>query len=110
LNPERLGDEAFLRRIQYKMLVRNPNVDEFMEIFERFCASMDLQYPDGLAHQFIEKHYRKAGKPLRRCHPRDVLSHAIDLIHFEKLSFALTEDLLDRAFESCFLEESEIDQ
>src|SRR5437588_10196449 len=24
LNPERLGDEAFLRRIQYKMLLRGP--------------------------------------------------------------------------------------
>jgi hypothetical protein len=35
-----------------------------------------------------------------------VLSHAIDLIQFEKLPYRLTDDLLDRAFESCFLEES----
>jgi hypothetical protein len=36
-----------------------------------------------------------------------VLSHALNLIHFEKLPFELTEHILDRAFESCFLQEEE---
>jgi hypothetical protein len=105
-NPEQLGDEAFLRRIQYKMLLRSPDEDEFTTIFRRFCESKSLTYPDGLIAGLIDKHYRKARRPFRRCHPRDILSHAIDLIHFEKLSFQLTDDLMDRAFESCFLEET----
>ena len=33
LKPDGLGDEAFLRRIQYKMLVRNPSPEEFEQIF-----------------------------------------------------------------------------
>jgi hypothetical protein len=106
LNPEQLGDEAFLRRIQYKMLLRSPDEHEFMTIFRRFCESKNLTHADGLIASFIDKHYRKTRRPFRRCHPRDVLSHAIDLIHFEKLPFALTDDLVDRAFESCFLEET----
>jgi DNA-binding MarR family transcriptional regulator len=105
-NPEQLGDEAFLRRIQYKMLLRSPDQSEFTTIFQRFCESKNLLYQDGLIARFIEKHYRKGGKAFRRCHPRDVLSHAIDLINFEKLPFELTDDLVDRAFESCFLEET----
>lgn len=106
LNPEQLGDEAFLRRIQYKMLLRSPDEYEFIDIFRRFCESKNLKHQDGLIARFIDKHYRKARRPFRRCHPRDVLSHAIDLIHFEKLPFELTDDLADRAFESCFLEET----
>jgi predicted ATPase with chaperone activity len=106
LNPDQLGDEAFLRRIQYKMLLRSPDEHEFSTIFRRFCESRKLAHHDGLIARFIDKHYRKARRPFRRCHPRDILSHAIDLIHFEKLKFELTDDLLDRAFESCFLEES----
>jgi predicted ATPase with chaperone activity len=106
LNPEQLGDEAFLRRIQYKMLLRSPDENEFATIFQRFCESRNLPHQDGLIARFIDKHYRKARRPFRRCHPRDVLSHAIDLIHFEKLPFHLTDDLVDRAFESCFLEET----
>jgi DNA-binding MarR family transcriptional regulator len=105
-NPEQLGDEAFLRRIQYKMLLRSPDENEFTTIFQRFCESKSLRHHDGLIARFIEKHYRKVGRAFRRCHPRDVLSHAIDLIHFEKLPFELTDDLMDRAFESCFLEET----
>jgi hypothetical protein len=106
LKPEQLGDEAFLRRIQYKMLLRSPDKDEFGEIFQRFCQSHDLDSDNELIGRFIAKHYR-GGKPFRRCHPRDVLSHAIDLINFEKLPFQLTDDVLNRAFESCFLEETE---
>ncbi len=106
LNPEQLGDEAFLRRIQYKMLLRSPDEHEFKTIFQKFCESRSLPHHDHLITHFIEKHYRKTKRAFRRCHPRDVISHAIDLIHFEKLPFELTGDLLDRAFESCFLEET----
>ena len=109
LRPEQLGDEAFLRRIQYKMLLRSPDQREFGAIFRSFCESRSLGCDDGLIARFIERHYRPVGRPFRRCHPRDVISHAIDLIRFEKLPFKLTDDLLNRAFESCFLEEEELD-
>ena len=107
LRPDQLGDEAFLRRIQYKMLLRSPDVDEFCNIFRSYCEARELKCPEGLISDLIAKHYRPSGKPFRRCHPRDILSHAIDLIHFEKLPYELTGDVLDRAFESCFLQESE---
>jgi len=105
LKPDQLGDEAFLRRIRYKMLLRSPGEDEFSSIFRQFCESRALPYEGGLIERFVEKHYRSTRKVMRRCHPRDVLSHAIDLMHFERLPFLLTDDLLDRAFESCFLQE-----
>jgi predicted ATPase with chaperone activity len=109
LNPNQLGDEAFLRRIQYKMFLRSPNTGEFLEIFRRFAASRDLECPDGLAERFIEKHYLKGERrKMRRCHPRDVISHAIDIINFESLPRELNEDVLDRAFESCFVESVEV--
>jgi hypothetical protein len=107
LKPAQLGDEAFLRRIQYKMLLRSPEAGEFSHIFENFCNSRELPFDRALLDRFIERHYRATGKPFRRCQPRDILSHAIDLIHFEQRPFELTEDLLDRAFESCFAQDDE---
>src|SRR5579871_1516032 len=107
LNPADLGDEAFLRRMQYKLLLRGPAENEFIRIFESFCAMRKLPCSRDLIKLFIEKHYRDSKKPFRRCHPRDVLTHALNLIHFEKLPYALTIELLDRAFESCFLQEQE---
>ncbi len=110
LHPDTLGDEAFLRRIQYKMFLKNPTEDEFTEIFSRFCAGDGLECPPVLIDKFMSRHYRKTGKPMRRCHPRDVITHAIDLIRFERLAYELTDEILDRGFESCFLEKSEIDE
>jgi hypothetical protein len=105
LNPANLGDEAFLRRIQYIILLQGPAENEFIRIFEAFCAARKIPYTRDLIHRFLERRYRTTGKAMRRCHPRDVISHALTLIHFEKLPFALTDELMDRAFESCFLDE-----
>jgi DNA-binding PadR family transcriptional regulator len=102
LNPEQLGDEAFLRRIQYKMFLKSPNEVEFAEIFEQFCNKNELPYKGSLIGKFLTKHYRNGRKKMRRCHPRDVITHAIDIIRFEKKEWELTEDVLDHAFESCF--------
>ncbi|MRR13272.1 hypothetical protein EG835_12640 [bacterium] len=105
LKPEQLGDEAFLRRIQYKMLVRSPDEEEFVKIFRRFAQAEGLEVDPAVLDSFIDKHYHRAGKKFRRCHPRDVLTHAIDLIRFERLEFRITAELLDRAFEVTFVSE-----
>jgi predicted ATPase with chaperone activity len=108
LRPDNLGDEAFLRRIQYKMFLRSPRPLEFIRIFERFAVSRELDCPPGLAEHFVHKHYVAGTQKLRRCHPRDVISHAIDILNFERLPMALTEDVLDRAFNSCFVESVDV--
>jgi DNA-binding MarR family transcriptional regulator len=110
LTPEKLGDEAFLRRIQYKMLLRSPGEDEFRTIFCNYCESRGLGAPVRLVDAFISKHYLNTGKQFRRCHPRDVISQAIDYIQFKRLPYELTEDLLDQAFASCFLSTAELSE
>jgi len=106
LNPADLGDEAFLRRIQYKILLRGPAENEFVRIFESFCAAQGLACSREMIGRFISRHYRNGGKVFRRCHPRDVLTHALNLMHFEKLPMMLTDQILDHAFENCFLQEA----
>ena len=107
LKPEQLGDEAFLRRIQYKMLMRSPAEDEFINIFTKFAESKGLTCSRELADWFLQKFYRGTGKPKRRCHPRDVLSHAIDIMRFERRPLELTPEILDKAFHSNFVSDVE---
>jgi predicted ATPase with chaperone activity len=110
LRPDQLGDEAFLRRIQYKMFLRSPKAPEFIQIFERYCVDKKILCPPGLAASFVQKHYVEAKKPFRRCHPRDVISHAVDILHFERRPIALNGDVLDRAFNSCFVENVDVNE
>jgi predicted ATPase with chaperone activity len=107
LHPSRLGDEAFLRRIEYKMLMKNPRSDEYAAIFRQVCAQRGLSCSELVLAHFIETHYVQTGKPFRRCHPRDIISHAIDMINFSRLPMEITFELLDHAFQSCFLDVSE---
>ena len=105
LKPEQLGDEAFLRRIQYKMLVRSPDAREFKEIFVRFCNGKELPVDERMVDYLIENHYRPSRRPFRRCQPRDILTHAIDLINFEHRDWQLNEEILEHCFGSCFTSE-----
>src|SRR6185312_15432274 len=107
LNPSGLGDEAFLRRIQYKLLLRGPSDAEFSQIFTRTCNAKRIICAPGVFERFVDKHFHQTGKQLRRCQPRDLMSHALNLINFEKLPYILTDDILHRAFESCFVEDEE---
>lgn len=108
LRPDQLGDEAFLRRIQYKMFLRSPKAPEFIQIFERYCRDKQILCPQGLAQSFVHKHYIQGNRKFRRCHPRDVISHAVDILHFERKPLALTAEVLDRAFQSCFIENVDV--
>ena len=103
LNPNDLGDEAFLRRLEYKMYMHNPSVDEYAAIFATQCRKLKIDCSPALLQQVLAKHYDATGRKRRRCHPRDILSVAVDLIRFERLPWQLTLELLDRAFELKFV-------
>jgi len=109
LHPSELGDEAFLRRIQYKMLLRSPDENEFYTIFRNYCESQNLTPRPELIGDFIRRHYTNTGKSFRRCHPRDLVSQAIDHMHFRRLPLELTAEVLDRAFDGCFVQTKAID-
>lgn len=103
LKPNQLGDEAFLRRIQYKMLLKSPQESEYIDIFVQFAESKALRCQRDLVERLLGRHYRTTGKPRRRCHPRDILSHAIDILRFERRAFELNDEVLDLAFASNFV-------
>jgi predicted ATPase with chaperone activity len=103
LNPNDLGDEAFLRRLEYKMFMKNPSEEEFASIFYDYCRKVNIECPMGLLTEVIDLQYRQKGRRFRRCHPRDVISIAVDLINFERLTYALSPELIHRAFDLKFI-------
>ena len=84
--------------------------NQFAEIFSRVCVKRGVECPRGRIERFIQRHYKQTGKQFRRCQPGDTISHALDLIHFERLPLELTDDVLDRAFESCFVHADSLDE
>ncbi len=74
LEPLDLADEAFLRRIPYKIEVKSPSISEFARLFEAACRTFGCRFFPEAVHYLVETHYTPFKRPLRRCHPRDILS------------------------------------
>lgn len=96
LEPASLVDEAFLRRIRYKVEIGDPSPEEYKRIWARVCASHGIPYVEALADYVLEKHYRAQGRPLRSCHPRDLLEQLVDLGRYLGARPPLDEALVDR--------------
>jgi predicted ATPase with chaperone activity len=84
LEPRDLVDEAFLRRIPYKIHVENPSEEEFRNLIEIIARKADVQVVPGSVSYLLERHYKKTGRPLRFCHPRDLLLQILHACEFEQ--------------------------
>lgn len=102
LEPRDLVDEAFLRRIPYKIEVRDPTEEEFRRLFETLAPKMGFVYRSEPIDYLLQTHYRKAGRPLRFCHPRDLLLQVRSYCAYLKRAPELTNEYFDRACENYF--------
>lgn len=104
LDPKQLVDEAFLRRIRYKIEIPNPTPAQFREIMRRICSARGVTYSDEGLRYLLTEHYAKRGIQLRSVHPRDLMDQLIDTARFMRVSPAMTPSLLDAAVRSYFVE------
>ncbi len=102
LEPRDLVDEAFLRRIPYKIEAIDPSEEEFRELFRMFAPKLDLEHDEAAIDYLIEKHYRAADRPFRFCHPRDLLLQVYNYCTYQRRALELTPDLFDQACENYF--------
>ena len=103
LNPRHLVDEAFLRRIQFKVEVRSPDRKAFTEIFRMNCEQAGIEYHDGAVDLLFRRFYDAHGIRPRGCHPRDILHHISSICAFEGATPSLEPSLLQRAAQTYFL-------
>jgi hypothetical protein len=106
IKPSELVDEAFLRRIHYKVFAESPTKAEFMQIFEGCCRARGLAY-DALIAEALLAHLRSKNIRFRGCHPRDLIDQA--LAHAEYLGEPreLSLELLEAACAAYFVDDTE---
>jgi hypothetical protein len=104
LPPKDLVDEAFLRRLRHKLEIGDPTYEDYRDIFKRVSEAKGVSYSDqGLAY-LLQEWYIKRNRKLRASHPRDLCDQILDISHYLSVEPAMTNDLLDRAADSYFVE------
>lgn len=105
LRPAELVDEAFLRRIQYKVFAENPTRADFVQIFKHYCARAGLEFDAGLVDRMLAEYFRPRKIALRGCQPGALIDQALALAEYRGEERRLTLDLLTAACDSYFVDD-----
>lgn len=97
LDPSELCDEAFLRRIPYKIEVFDPTEAQFKELFVKTLQKMQFQAKPDVVDHLIEYHYKRHGRPFRFSHVGDLLGQARDFCEFHRRQKILDRNIIELA-------------
>ena len=106
LDPLSLADEAFLRRIPYKIEIEDPTLQQFARIFEMICQRRDVKFHPVMVSYLHRRHYRPLARPLRACQPRDLVEQVTALCQYRGEEPRITRELLDAACAAYFVDDT----
>jgi predicted ATPase with chaperone activity len=103
MNPLDLADEAFLRRIGYKIHFPTLSVADYTHLWRQICAERGVAYDAAMIQFLIEELHLAQEVPLLPCHPRDFLGLVLDHCRYQDVPIRLTEDHLRWAWQNYFV-------
>ncbi len=102
LEPGSLADDAFLRRIPYKIEVKDPTREDFRSLMLSLAEKIGFECDPSVVDYLIEKHYLPVNRPFRYCHPRDLLRQVENLCTLHELPLVVTHESIDQAVSNYF--------
>ncbi len=103
LDPARMVDEAFLRRVQTKIKVDFVTPEQFREIFRRVCLQFSLNYSQAVVDDLIRLISSEYKEPLRACYPRDIVQQILAGARYLKKEPSLDCEAVAQACSSYFM-------
>jgi len=104
IEPKKLVDEAFLRRIPYKIKIDHPTEHEYKEVFRRVCASNHVEFREDVFEFLVENFYHRLGVKFNACHPRDIVDNFLDNARYLESKPAMTRESVTTAWENYFVD------
>ncbi|MEI6082949.1 MAG: ATPase [Verrucomicrobiota bacterium] len=96
-----LADEAFLRRMGYRIHVMAPSPQTYADIFIRYARRHGLTVdPTILAH--LEIRYGKENREPKACEPRDLIDRAMEVCRYNREKLRLSKEIVDIAWDGYF--------
>ena len=105
LDPHQLADEAFLRRIKFKIEIRDPSEAQFRAIWTLVCRGKRVEFDERGVDYLIAKWYKPMNRPFRMCQPRDILDQMMSIAKYNMERVNFSPDLIDAACSTYFIGE-----
>jgi predicted ATPase with chaperone activity len=104
LEPKQLVDEAFLRRIRYKIQIGHPEEKEYRKIFKRVCEQKGIEFKNDILNYLLKEHYERTSIKRNACHPRDIIDQIIDIARYRGTPPVMSREVIDEAWANYFVE------
>jgi len=101
LDPEKVTDPAFLRRMGYRLCLDAPTPEQYAEIFKAYAKRYDVKATGELLDSVLAR-YRRDNRELRACEPRDLVERARDICRFQNKPLELSPQVMDLAWMGYF--------
>lgn len=101
INPQNLLDDAFLRRIRYKLEIKRPTEKQFREILNLVCKNNKIEYNEEGVNYIIEL-YKRDNRVFNACEPLNLIEGIIDIAYYLGIEPSLTPPLIDRSYKNYF--------
>lgn len=109
IHPLELADEAFLRRIGYKIQFSPLSVDRYTEIWNENCRKFRVVCEPQVLEYVLNELHAADDIPLLPCHPRDLLGMAVDYASYADDSRVITEEHMQWAWNNYFVSLADYD-
>ncbi len=101
LNPKDLVDEAFLRRMGYRLSLKNPDENTYRLILQQYLEKNSLLCEPDLLEMLLAR-YQHENRGMKACEPRELVERCRDICSYETLPLFITKDLMHRAWNHYF--------
>lgn len=100
LDPEDLMDQAFLRRLPYKIEVGAPDVHTYRTIFEKLSTRMGIGFSDEIFDTILYKVMKEKGLELAAFQPKFIIDQVVSIARFMGVPPQFDADSLDYALDN----------
>ena len=107
-HPNKIFDQAALRRIFYKIKIDGPSQADFLKIFAMVARKKQIPLDEPSLVHLLKKKYAEIDNVYANYQPVFLIDQMISICEFEGIPYQMTPELIDRAWANMFVEESEI--
>ena len=107
-HPNKIFDQAALRRIFYKIKIDGPSQGDFLKIFAMVAKKKKMPLDEAALIHLLKKKYPAIDNIYANYQPVFLIDQMISICEFEGIPYQMTPALIDRAWANMFVRDEDI--
>jgi len=107
-HPNKIFDQAALRRIFFKIKIDGPNQKNFLKIFAMVAKKRGMPLDEATLFHLLKVKYPTIDNVYANYQPIFLIDQMISICEFEGIPYQMNPDLMDRAWANMFVTDEEI--